>query len=104
MVDLVGGSCTFEVHHGGVWRVAAEVCCDDVQGGVRTSTRIEYDFDYLDEVEGALDARDARAVSCRYPVGYDLHVMSEEGVPGRVIDTLDARIARVARALAAVRS
>jgi serine/threonine-protein kinase HipA len=53
----------------GAWTLAAEVRCDDARGGVRSPTRIEYDFDYLAGIQ-SLDTRDLRAVSCRYAVGY----------------------------------
>ena len=32
----------------------------------------EYDFDYLDRFSSAFGARDRRAASSRYPVGYEL--------------------------------
>lgn len=85
-------NCTLELHINGVWTAAAEVRCADAGGGIQSPTRIEYDFDYLDMMEDALDARDLRAVSCRYPVGYGIHV--EKTWPPFLLDLVPSGAAR----------
>lgn len=62
-----------------------------VAGGVRSSTRLEYDFDYLADVT-ELDARDGRALSCRYPVGYGVH--AEDAWPAFLLDVIPSGAAR----------
>lgn len=88
---MAGGRLHLELCLNGAWTVAAEVRCDDVAGGIRSSTRLEYDFDYLAEISD-FDARDLRAVSCRYPVGYGVH--AEETWPAFLLDVIPSGAAR----------
>jgi serine/threonine-protein kinase HipA len=88
---MTAGRCTLEVYVDGAWRLAAEVRCDNVAGGFRSATRLEYDFDYLEGAD-ALDTRDLRAVSCRYPVGYGIHV--EDTWPAFLLDVVPSGAAR----------
>jgi serine/threonine-protein kinase HipA len=55
----------------GAWHRVGTVKVEDPRGGVRSPGSFEYDVDYLDRFPRALGARDARAVSCRYAVGYE---------------------------------
>ncbi len=89
---MTRGSCALELYRNGTWCTAAEVRCDDIRGGFRSATRLEYEFDYLDDVASALDARDIRAVSCRYPVGYGVHV--EDTWPPFLLDLIPSGAAR----------
>lgn len=91
MVAMAHDRCTLELYVDGAWRIAAEVRCDDTAGGIRSPTRLEYDFDYL-ERPGVLEARDLRAVSCRYPVSYSVHV--EETWPAFLLDVMPSGAAR----------
>lgn len=77
------------------WRVAAEVRVDDTAGGLQSPARVAYDFDYLDAMGASLGARDHRAVSCRYPVGYQLHV--ERTWPAFLLDLIPSGAARRCR-------
>lgn len=88
---MAHGKCHLEIFVGGAWRLAAEVRCDDVAGGVRSATRFDYEFDYLATVD-TLDVRDARAVSCRYPLGYGVH--AEETWPAFLLDLIPSGAAR----------
>lgn len=88
---MPAGKCHLELHVEGRWVLAAEVRCDDVAGGVRSSTRLEYDFDYLADAT-ELDARYLRAVSCRYPVGYGVH--AEDVWPAFLLDVVPSGAAR----------
>jgi serine/threonine-protein kinase HipA len=89
---MPGAKCNLEIFLGGSWTVAAEVRVDDVAGGLRSSARVEYDFDYLDAMGAALGARDRRAVSCRYPVGYQVH--AEITWPAFLLDLIPSGAAR----------
>ncbi|MGH7269102.1 MAG: type II toxin-antitoxin system HipA family toxin, partial [Polyangiaceae bacterium] len=60
--------------------------------GVSSPATFEYDLDYLDRMEKALGARDARAVSCRYPIAYD--VPEEVTWPAFLLDVMPAGAAR----------
>ena len=84
--------CTLEIHVAGLWRVAGTVTVQEPERGVSSPASFEYDFDYLDEMADVLDARDARAVSCRYPVAYD--VPEEVTWPPFLLDTMPAGAAR----------
>jgi serine/threonine-protein kinase HipA len=63
--------CHLEAYVDGAWHLAAEVRVDDPTLGPLSSSRLEYDFDYVDAIGRALGARDHRAVSCRHPVTYE---------------------------------
>ncbi len=84
--------CSLQICLNGAWHTAAEVRVDDPTAGHRTAARLEYDFDYLDAMSGSLGARDLRAVSCRYPLGYEVHT---EGVwPAFLLDLIPSGAAR----------
>jgi serine/threonine-protein kinase HipA len=89
---MAAGKCHLEIYVSGQWQLAAEVRCDDVAGGVRSGTRVEYDFDYLDLDPTSIDARDRRALSCRYPVGYGVH--AEDVWPAFLLDIIPSGAAR----------
>lgn len=88
---MAAGIAHLELYLNGAWTVAAEVRCDDVAGGIRSATRVEYDFDYLASLP-SFDARDHRAVSCRYPVSYSVH--AEETWPAFLLDVIPSGAAR----------
>ena len=88
---MSAGKCHLELYADGAWQLAAKVRCDDVAGGFRSPSRVEYDFDYLAGVT-ELDRRDARAVSCRYPVGYGVH--AEPTCPAFLLDVIPSGAAR----------
>ena len=89
---MVAAKCLLELHIGGAWRAAAEVRVDDDALGIGSPARVEYDFDYLDALSGALGARDGRAISCRYPVGY--RVDAEPTWPAFLLDLIPSGAAR----------
>jgi len=89
---MAAGKCTLQIRTGAGWRAAAEVRVDDTAAGYRGASRVEYDFDYLDTLADSLGAVDHRAVSCRYPVGYD--VRAEEVWPAFLLDLIPSGAAR----------
>ena len=60
--------------------------------GIPSPAAFEYDLDYLDAMDSALGSRDAHAVSCRYPVGYD--APEETAWPPFLLDIMPAGAAR----------
>ena len=83
------GRRQLEIHHGGRFHVVGQVTVLDDEAGYRGAARFEYDLDY---VLGALGARDARAVSCRYPVGF---ATEDEPVwPAFLLDLMPSGAAR----------
>ncbi len=81
-----------ELFHSDRWWKVGSVAVADPTRGIGSPSRFEYDFDYLDQHPGALAARDSRAVSCRYPVGYD--VFDEPRWPPVLLDLIPAGAAR----------
>jgi serine/threonine-protein kinase HipA len=86
------GRCTLEIFVNGGWTTAATVRVEDTARGISSPSTFEYDFDYLDAIEGAFEARDARAVSCRYPLNYEDH--AEATWPAFLLDLVPAGAAR----------
>ncbi|MBX3193084.1 MAG: HipA domain-containing protein [Labilithrix sp.] len=84
--------CTLEIHARGRWRKAAEVHVDDAGAGTGSRARLEYDFDYLDEMRDALGAIGLAAVSCRHPLGYEEAQL--ERWPAFLLDILPSGAAR----------
>lgn len=84
--------CTVEVFTTGRWTRAGEVHVTDEASGYGGPARFEYDFDYLEAHQAALGAVDARAVSCRYPLGYD--VRDEPRWPAFLLDVIPSGAAR----------
>jgi serine/threonine-protein kinase HipA len=84
--------CTLETHVAGAWRVAGTVTVDASERGISSPGTFEYDLDYLDAMAEALGARDARAVSCRYPLAYD--VPEEAAWPPFLLDLIPSGAAR----------
>lgn len=78
-----------EIHHGGRWHVVGQVTVFDDEAGYRATARFEYDLDY---VLGALGARDVRAVSCRYSVGFA--TQDEPVWPAFLLDLMPSGAAR----------
>jgi serine/threonine-protein kinase HipA len=76
----------------GAWHAVGTVKVEEVRQGIRSPGRFEYDFDYLDRFPKALGARDFRAVSCRYPVGYD--IFEESRWPAFLLDIIPSGAAR----------
>ncbi|MSP61397.1 MAG: type II toxin-antitoxin system HipA family toxin [Myxococcales bacterium] len=81
-----------ELYTDGAWRPVGAVRVRDPRAGIASPGAFEYDFDYLDAHPGALGARDRRAVSCRYPVGYD--TFEEERWPPFLLDLIPSGAAR----------
>ncbi|MGO8994466.1 MAG: type II toxin-antitoxin system HipA family toxin [Polyangiaceae bacterium] len=84
--------CTLEIYVADAWRVAGTVSVEEPERGISSPGAFEYDFDYLDTVADALGARDARAVSCRYPVAYG--APEEPAWPPFLLDIMPAGAAR----------
>ena len=84
--------CTLETHIADAWRVAGTVTVHESERGISAPGTFEYDLDYLDLMTEALGVRDARAVSCRYPVGYD--VPEEAAWPPFLLDLMPSGAAR----------
>jgi serine/threonine-protein kinase HipA len=82
------GRCTLELFVAGRWTTAATLHVTETS----SPSRLSYEFSYLDTMADALSARDARAVSCRYPLGYEDHV--EPTWPAFLLDLLPAGAAR----------
>jgi serine/threonine-protein kinase HipA len=74
------------------WRTAGEVRVVDPRLGIPSPATFEYDLDYLDRAAEALGARDLRAVSCRYPVGYE--PFDETRWPAVLLDLIPSGAAR----------
>jgi serine/threonine-protein kinase HipA len=89
---MPAGKCVLELYVDDAWHAAAEVRVDDTTLGLGSPARVEYDFDYLDAMGGALGARDLRAVSCRYPIGYQ--VDAEPAWPAFLLDLVPSGAAR----------
>jgi serine/threonine-protein kinase HipA len=81
-----------ELFADGAWHTVGTVKVQDSRGGVRSAGSFEYDLDYLDRFAEALGARDARAVSCRYPVGYE--PFEETHWPPFLLDIMPSGAAR----------
>jgi serine/threonine-protein kinase HipA len=82
-------SCSLEIHVAGLWRLAGKLTVEHPERGIESPATFEYDRDYLDTMAGA---RDARAVSCRYPVAVD--APHEPAWPPFLLDILPAGAAR----------
>ncbi len=87
-----GATCHLEVHVDGRWQTAADVRVVDVEGGVRSPARFDYDFDYLDTHAAFLGTSGVHAVSCRYPLSYE-HV-AEDVWPAFLLDLIPTGAAR----------
>ena len=83
---------TLEIHVADSWHVAGTVSAVEPERGFSSPAAFEYDFDYLDLMADALGARDARAVSVRYPVAYD--APDEVGWPPFLLDVMPSGAAR----------
>ncbi|MGH7440059.1 MAG: type II toxin-antitoxin system HipA family toxin [Polyangiaceae bacterium] len=89
---MPSGRCTFEIFVGGHWMPAATLFVTESSAGTSSPSRLAYDFPYLDAMAGALSTRDARAVSCRYPLGYEDFL--EPTWPAFLLDLMPAGAAR----------
>lgn len=81
-----------EIYVSRAWRVVGSVTIQVPERGISSPAAFDYDFDYLDAMAGALDARDSRAVSCRYPIAYG--VPEETTWPPFLLDIMPAGAAR----------
>ncbi len=86
------GRVTLALYIEGAWQTVGNVTVEDRRGGVGSPGRFDYDFDYLDRFPNALGARDAHAVSCRYPVSYD--TFDEKRWPPFLLDMIPSGAAR----------
>jgi serine/threonine-protein kinase HipA len=84
--------CTVEIFIAGRWTRTGELHVVNESTGYAGPARFEYDFDYLESHHAALGAIDARAVSCRYPLGYD--VRDEPHWPAFLLDVIPSGAAR----------
>ena len=89
---MPSGRCTLELFVAGRWTRAATLHVIDTALGASSPTRLDYDFAYLEAMAVALSARDARAVSCRYPLGYADY--AEPSWPAFMLDLVPAGAAR----------
>jgi serine/threonine-protein kinase HipA len=90
--DHTDTEVVLELHRRGAWHQVGRVRIAEPERGIGSPTTFEYDFDYLDRFDEAINARDYRAVSCRYPVGYDLY--REARWPAFLLDLLPSGAAR----------
>jgi serine/threonine-protein kinase HipA len=72
------------------WQVAGTLTVMNPRVGYEGPARFDYAFEYLDNA--ALESRDARAVSYRYPVGYDSR--DEPRWPAFVLDVIPSGAGR----------
>lgn len=77
-----------EVFDGTGWKQAATVRLADPSQSFGAASRLDYDLEYLDRHSNALGARDLRALSCRFPLGYETHESS--GWPPFLLDLMPA--------------
>lgn len=82
-------SCAIEIFHGGVWHRAGGLERATPREGRRDPTWLEYVVDYAAD---RLGARDARALSVRYPVDFSLTKL--ESFPAFAVDLLPQGEAR----------
>jgi serine/threonine-protein kinase HipA len=85
-------ACTLEIFVGGRWTTAGKVHVKDESAGYAGPARFEYDLDYLEGQFSAIEAIDARAVSCRYPLSYDER--EEPRWPAFLLDVIPSGAAR----------
>ena len=84
-------NCTLEIHHHGQWHTAAlfEPAGTVQQQGYRSPGRLSYDVAYVGQ---HLQSGISHALSCRYPVGFELH--NEQQWPAFLLDILPAGAGR----------
>jgi serine/threonine-protein kinase HipA len=87
-----GATCTLEAFVRGRWLRAASVRVEDAALGTPGPSRVAYEFDYLDGLADALGTRDARALSCRFPLSYEDY--AEATWPAFLLDVMPAGAAR----------
>ena len=83
--------CTIEIHHHGQWHTAAlfEPAKTVHQQGYRSPGRLSYDVAYTGQY---LHSGNSYALSCRYPIGFELH--NEQQWPAFLLDILPAGAGR----------
>jgi serine/threonine-protein kinase HipA len=83
--------CTIEIHHHGQWHTAAlfEPAETVHQQGYRSPGRLSYDVAYAGQY---LHSGISHALSCRYPLGFELH--NEQQWPAFLLDILPAGAGR----------
>lgn len=89
---MARAACGVELFAGGRWRLVGRIVVDDDARGYEGSGRFEYDWDWVDDHTKDLGATDARAVSCRYPIAFE--VREEARWPAFVLDLLPSGAAR----------
>ena len=84
-------SCTLEIHHHGQWHIAAlfEPAETVLELGYRSPGRLSYDVAYAGQY---LQSGISHALSCRYPLGFELH--NERRWPAFLLDILPAGAGR----------
>lgn len=84
-------NCTLEIHHHGQWHTAALFEPDQTayQLGYRSAGRLSYDIAYAGKhLQGGI----SQGLSCRYPVGFEIH--REQRWPAFLLDILPAGAGR----------
>lgn len=89
---MSGTRCHLEIYVGRSWQPAGSVAVDDPEGGFQSASSFDYDFDYLETHRAALGARDWRAVSSRFELGY--HAYRESSWPAFLLDLVPSGAAR----------
>lgn len=85
-------SIQIQVHLGGAWHAAAELTVLDTAAGFRGQSRFAYLDDYIVEHAADLGTSDARAVSERHPLAFE--VWSQPAWPAFALDIVPSGAAR----------
>jgi serine/threonine-protein kinase HipA len=86
------GVANLELFDDGRWRQAATIRVAAPEQGFEAASVLDYEFDYLERHGDALGARDRRAVSCRFPLGYGSY--DSPGWPPFLLDLTPSGAAR----------
>ncbi|WP_394847013.1 type II toxin-antitoxin system HipA family toxin [Pendulispora brunnea] len=89
---MASTTASLEIHVKGRWHVAGALSFSAPERGISSPGAFEYDLDYLDTMSTALGVRDARAVSCGYPLAYD--TPTEAAWPPFLLDIIPTGAAR----------
>ena len=86
------GLANVEVFEDGRWQQAATIRVAAPEHGFEAASVLDYEFDYLERHSKALGSRDRRAVSCRFPLGYESY--ESPGWPPFLLDLTPSGAAR----------